>query len=374
MTSVVFEVATIADAIRKAERVAPRTGQAFDKAAGIVFDIAPATAAPVVVRATNLDVYSMEWVDVLEADGEATSWRMPSGLLAAVVGSLPIGSGKTVKFQEVSSGHHSQVVVTSGRMTAKFNLMRVDYYPEWGAFDPDRLAMSADIGGRIQQVEWAAGKGEPPINGLHMDGERILATDRYRLAMADLPIPGLEEPITVPAGVLGSVLKQVGDIRIGVDGEQLLIMPDEHSQFRVIMYGVKYPGMGKVINKEFSHSIEINRNSLTDVMKRASNFSGAERDPMLTCYLGKEEFAVMLTNDEVGLLGDVVEIPGQAEHDRFKVCFTPKNIIDPIEKAPSDKITLHYNYGEPKAPFKIDGGSGYIAFAMPRSEGKPQQS
>src|SRR6478735_9046351 len=117
MTKVVFETATIADAIRKADRVAPGKDKAFDKAAGIVIEVDPQAEPPVIIRATNLDVYSMEWMDVLSVEGDVARWRLPSSLLAQVMSKLPIGSGTTVTLEEITDGRGHSVIqlTTSGR-------------------------------------------------------------------------------------------------------------------------------------------------------------------------------------------------------------------------------------------------------------------
>jgi hypothetical protein len=53
-------------------------------------------------------------------------------------------------------------------------------------------------------------------------------------------------------------------------------------------------------------------------------------------------------------------------HDRVEYHFTPKNIMEAIENAPSEEITVFYNKENVKAPFRVNGGSGYEAWVMPR--------
>ena len=237
MTKVEFETATITDAIKKAARIAPSKGSAFDKAAGIVLTIDPEQGL-VVVRATNLDVYSMEWVDTVSIEGEPTEWRVPSTLFNTFLTSLPIGTGKNVVFEEKEAGRARLLHATSGRTKAKFNLMATEYFPAWDVFTPDGLVEVDDLGGRIGQAEWAAEKtGEPPLSGVHFNGSEVIACDRYRLAVAPLVIPDLVEPITVPAGILSQVLKQTGEVSLGVRNGKLLLMPDKTTQIMTVVYG-----------------------------------------------------------------------------------------------------------------------------------------
>lgn len=372
MTKVVFETATLADAIKKADRVSPSKGQAFDKAAGIVMEV-QGSPMPVVIRATNLEVFSMEWVDTVEIEGEPVSWRIPARLFAQVMASLPIGTGKTVTLEEKIQGFSSQLHLTAGRTKARFNLMDVGYYPNWSAFDPDQLFPVNDLGGRLALVEWATSKADIPINGVHLDGERAIATDKYRLATTELKIGDLAEPVTIPAGILAQILRQTGEVSMGVDGHTLMIMPDEHTQIRTVIYGDKYPGTSRIMKRDHPDRVTVHKDRILEILQRASNFAGADRIPSLKMFLGKGEIAVMMQNEEVGLLGDVLEVPGYCDHDRFEIKFTPKNLIESISNAPNDQLDIHYDVTNAKSLVYIDGGSGYEVWIMPRGDVQPSE-
>jgi DNA polymerase III sliding clamp (beta) subunit (PCNA family) len=361
-----FETATIAEAIKAAERVAPSKGAAFDKAAGIVIDV-DSSSPTVVVRSTNTDVYHMAWVDYLTLEGEGrVTWRLPSRVFAGVMASLPIGSGKSVVFEQIGNILH----VTQGRTKPRFTLINPDHYPTWSAFDPDGLVAAPDLGGRIGMVEWAAAKIDPPFSGVHFDGDRVVATDRYRLATVPMSIPDLVEPVTVPAGILGSVLKQTGEVMIGITKDQLLIMPDEYTQIRAVIYGQAYPNVKRVMDTNRGHpqTIGFARGELLTLIDRALNFQGSNRAPTLRLFLGQEEIAVMMADAEIGMIGDVLEVPGQANHDRVEIKFTPKNLQDVLQNAPNEKVEMGYDPAKPGAMVYVNGGSGYEAWAMPRME------
>jgi DNA polymerase III sliding clamp (beta) subunit (PCNA family) len=371
ISSITFETASLADVIKKADKIAPSKGAAFDKAAGIVIEFDPNQSIPLaLVRSTNLDIFSMEWVNVAEWSGEPAVWRLPSFLLAQVIGSLPIGSGKTVTLTSEESGHSFHVNLKSGRTKAKFFPLDASYYPQWGAFNPDNMFPVNDLGGRIDQVEWAAGKNDPRLAGVYLDGKHAVATDTYRLACVPLNIPDLTAPIVVPAGLLGQTLRQTGEIQIGMAGDNMLhIMPDDHTQMKTVVYDVQYPNVQSVINREFSSQLKVERDRLIDVMNRTNTFAVGDRTAAFRVFVGKEEVAIFMQNEEIGQIGDVVEIPGQAEHERFEIRFTPKNLMEALSKSPNNEITIHYDQGNPKSIFKIDGGSGYQAWVMPRLGG-----
>ena len=367
MTKVVFETATLADAIKKAARIAPTRGAAFDKAAGIVLDVSQ-HPLPCVVRATDLDVFSMEWIEPVEMEGDPVAWRLPSISFSTVMASLPIGTGKLVTLEEKENGHSSQVHLTSGRTKARFNTLDIGYYPEWSAYDPDELYKANDLGGRFAMVSWAAGKSDVPLNGVHLTGEIAVATDKYKLCCAPMPIPELTDPITVPATVIASMLKATGEVAIGAKGNFLHIMPDEYTQLKAIIYAEKYPGVTRIMQREYPEKLTVNKEALLEILNRAANFAGADRTPTLRCFIGKQEFAVWMPNEEVGMLGDILDIPGYADHDRWEVKFTPKYLIEAISNVPSSEFDMHYDPSNPKRVVYIDGGSGYECWVMPRGD------
>lgn len=366
-TKITFETATIADAIKKADRVAPSKGEAFDKAAGIVMEIDPTNELPVVIRATNLNIFSTQWVAAVEIEGDPATWRLPSRLMAHVTTNLPIGTGRTVTLESKDNGI---VNLSSNRTRVRFNLMTSDTYPSWKVLDPDRFSQIENLGGQISRVEWAADKSSEPLCGVHIDGACLTATDRYRLARVPMAIAAsdLAEPITIPAGILGSLLRQTGEVAVGTDGSHLFLMPDDYSQLMTVIYSSPYPSLNKIIDRSFSDSVSVCRVELLEMMNRASGFAESDRFPTLRIYLGKHEIAFMVENGEVGLFGDVIELPGQCDHSRIEVKFTPKNIIEAISNAPGRDVILHYNSASPTGIMMIQGEQDYNCWVVPKKD------
>lgn len=360
---VIFENATIADSIAKANKVAPTRGEAFDKASGIVM-IFNEEDQSVSIRATNLIVYYLEVVDAIEVKGSAT-WRFHAGTLSAVAGKLPIGSGKTVSF-EFKDGH---VVMKSGRITAKFRLNNPEHFPTWEPYDVDLLEMVPDLGSRIQQVEWAAvTDNEADLAGIRLDGESVMATDRFRLAMAPCEAEPIVDPITIPAGILKPLISSLRDIAIGVEGGTFLMMPDASTQIKTATLGKDFPNIKPIIDRVPPASVKFNKSSFLDMVDRATVFAQNDRSSRMSMIVGRGEVAVMCSDVDTGLLGDVIDIPGQADHSRATLLFTPKNLTQAIAASPSEEVIFQYDPDMPAKPVRIDGGSGYVAVVMPRKE------
>lgn len=366
-SSITFETAAFADAIKKAVKVAPTRGSAFDKANGILLEFDPTGAMELcVIRATNIDLFSMEWITVADMSGEPARWRLPAALMGMVVTSLPIGTDKTVTLYSEVTDHGYVIKMVSDNTKVKFQPLDPDLYPTWGAFDPDHMYPATDLGGRIDMVEWAASKSNPELAGVYLNGSIVAATDSYRLAVAPLSIPDLDSPICVPAGLIGSMLRATGDVQIGVSGNFLNIMPDQYSQMRSIVMVSKYPPIQRIMDTPLSHSFTINSEHLLEVMSRINSFSLGDRVAPFRIFLGDECLIIGMVNESVGTIQDKIELPGQVLHERMELKFTPKNIMEALQKSPNKEIEVSYNPGSEKTVVRINGGSGYQCWAAPR--------
>lgn len=369
MGTIVFENATIQDSIAKAARVAPTKGEAFDKASGIVleFDAEEGTAT---LRATNLDLFYLEVVDCVSSEGSG-AWRFHAPTLAGVMSKLPIGSGRTVSFTQEGG----QIVMKSKSTTAKFRVQNTEYYPPWDAFDPEKLEIVPDLGARIAQVEWAALDDTGVVyGGVHLSGTHVMATDRYRIAVVECEAAPIYRPITIPSGILKPVIANMRDVAVGIDDGMFLLMPDVSTQIMTRIFEKDYPDLTKnIASRTWANSVKVRKDSLLEVIDRAAIFAGSSRDQKLTMIIGKGEIAVMCADADLGLLGDVVDVEGQADHKRHKVNFTPRNLTDSLNAAPSKEVELFYDIDNPKMPMKIDGGSGFIAIIAPRKEVEPSE-
>ena len=365
MTKVTFENATIRDVISKASKVAPTRGSAFDKAAGIMMEVKP-NENLVLVRSTNLEIFYMEIADYVEIEGQATQWRIPSSIIDGICSKLPITSGKHVTFDD-SLG--SSLTLASGRMRAKVRLIDPQYFPTWEAFPTEGMELVSNFGATLQMVQWAAQKaGDPPLTGVHLDGEMVIATNRFRIALAPCKAPPLYKPVTVPAGIFTPLMKSLGDVHLGVTDNQLLIQPDESVQIRSVIYANEYPPVAKVLKRNESCNVTFRKSSLLEIIDRALVMAQRDRLPVLKLIIGQEEIAAMAEDKEIGLLGDVIETPGFAPHARMTICFLPDDLISAINNAPNDQVSMYYHLGEPMKPVRIDGGSGYESLVMPRKE------
>jgi DNA polymerase III sliding clamp (beta) subunit (PCNA family) len=257
-------------------------------------------------------------------------------------------------------------------MRATINVNGNPNYPNWSPLSSVNFMTAPTFGESASRVMWAAEKGGlPQLSGFHLDGEFVICTDRYRVARYPMPLPDLKEPITIPAGRLGPLLRGTGDILVGVHEDLFVMMPDDYTEIRTVTYGGSYVPVEKIFALQYPCEMSFSKQDLIERVQRATHFAGSDRAPVLHLYLGRSQLAIMMQNPEVGQYGDVIDVPGQAEHDRITLRFTPAMILDALNNSPTDSTTLFYNPDATNRPVKINGGGGYECWLAPRAEITP---
>jgi DNA polymerase III sliding clamp (beta) subunit (PCNA family) len=203
-----------------------------------------------------------------------------------------------------------------------------------------------------------------------MDGERIIATDRYSLVTVPCAAESIYKPITVPAGIVAPLLKDESDTFIGINDDMLLMMPDESTQIKCVIYAADFPNVEKAMRRDHSRQVMFYKNQFNDMIQRMLNLVKSDRAPLLIMEIGNEELVVRTADPEMGAMEDAIEVPGQCIHDLHKVFVAPDRINKAIISSPNEQVTLHYEPSDAKAFLRIDGGSGYEAWVATRTGAK----
>lgn len=371
-TRVVFEATTLADVVKRAGQVAPsKAGNSFDRAAGVMFDITPDDSEVMaVIRSTNLDMYFMEVVDVVEATGDAVRWRIPSRPLDAILANQVAGGGNKQVVFDNSQEKDRRLAITCGRMRAGLNLIdNSNGYPDFDVSGNLVYATATAVGQAIERVAWAADKnGSDILAGVHFDGDYVIAANRQRMARMPLEV-ALDHPVTLPAGILPQLLRQRGDVNFAIDGNMVVIEPDDYTRITINTFGTDYPSVRQIMREEYPEEVTVRKDLVIAAVNSAMAVTGADRDPRLTLFFGVEQIAVYLRNDEEGYVGDIIDVSGQITHPRMEKGFGPSGLLDALSHAPSDKVTIKYDTAEAeKGSILVDGGSGYMVWLAPRGK------
>jgi DNA polymerase III sliding clamp (beta) subunit (PCNA family) len=366
VTKVVFEVAALASALANAAKVAPTRGESFEKAAGIVLDI---TAEECIVMATDTLVRYSTWLtpDSFEGDAQQVSWRLPSRIFADVVGKLRSVRNKTLTLEQPTG--QGQIILSHGATKATFMLMDDEKYPRWNPFTPDEMTEVTGLAKAVSMVLPCVAKtGEAPLIGVYLDGQQVIATDRYKFAMSPCQVP-LKEPIVIPPAAITSVLKNNDIIQMRVEGSQVYIMPDEYTQISLTAYGVDYPAISTILRRDWPVMSEIPKQGLLDTIDLVSTMTGSDRMPVLICIFGKQQVAIMVANEEVGRIGHVLDTPEAFEMPtRVEKRFNPDHLMPALSGVIGEKLTIGFDPENKILPIYFRGGEGVEFWVSPRQK------
>lgn len=373
MAKVVFETATLIEAVRRAGSLAPTKGAAFDKAAGITLEVLPGEKE-VLFRATDDITFMTHWVKPTSIEVSTdTVWRLPSGPFSGVASKLR-PSGQTLLEQDGNG-----LNLTSGRTKVRLQLMDPKTYPRWDVFDEDELVPIESIGTAIRSVQWAANDSvDGAIDGVHFDGEYAVATNRYRVCRYPMKIGGLPEGgITIAPQSAKSIAEMKGEVRFGTDGHQAFFMPDDDTQIRATMYGDQFPEPKMVYSVEYTDKIHLQAPDFIRMIDLTDQIMAGDRStPSLRFYIGKQQIAVIAANDEVGQVRDILDVPGQATHDhRVEIKVSPVELSKALNNGEGNNVTFNYNsgieyvgtgkQGRIKRVLRVDKDGGYQAWVLP---------
>lgn len=360
------ETATLADAVNRAARIAPMKGPEFFRAAGILFELRPGdfSGHELVLKATDLEVAYRQAVPVLEIDGEETVWRLPSALLSGILSTLPLGSGHTV---ELTTEPDNAVRIKAGRAKAKLRLLEADEFPVMPyAVDGDPLVVDG-FAQLLAQVAWACASDKPPIAGVHIDGERLVALDGQKIAIVPCKIP-VDAPITVPLAALSGLIKNTTQVGLIARDTRLYLLPDDETQASTVIYDAPYPNFERVLREDFEHTCEFVSGELEEAVSRMMVLVKTEKYPLVKLTIGWNTIGIQMDVPEIGLMEDEIDLSSSSmppNSERFDIWFTPQNLIGAMNAA--RKPDVKFSYG-PKATqsVSISDTSGYRCDVMPR--------
>lgn len=350
---VVCEVATLADAVTRAARVAPNKGYAFDKAAGILFTLEE--SGEFFITATDLTVSYRQRIATSSNSGESFEWRLPSGLIADVMTTLPMDTpGLTVTL----TGEDDDVLIEAGTTKARLHRI-ISEFPRVGWFDPDGMVLVEDFATRVHQVAWATKKdAHNALTGVHIDGQSLIGCDGHNLAVVPCAIP-FEEPITVPLRPLLASLKDTGPVHLRATETRLELMPDADTQMSSQVITDPYPNVRAIMRDEFSGEFTVERDELIEALSRILVLAKTERyhkaqfrvRPDLLRFRVKEENGVM--TDECAINGG----------NDFTFFINPTNVSNSLRASRATKVRIQYGPSD-RIPIRISDNDALDCYLM----------
>lgn len=310
------------------------------------------------------------------ADGVAV---LPARLVADIVRALEPGA---VTFE---SGE-DDVRITSGRSQFAVRILPADEFPRL-PFPPDSptgpadavTLVAAELAEALRQVVRAASNDDslPVISGVLLTGEsaggadrpglRLVATDRYRLAVRDLPGTSMlreDQRVLIPSRALGELQRLLSnaDSVIVRLGERDASFEVGHVRLTTRLIEGEFPPYQKLIPDSYPNRLTVNREALLDAVRRVRLLVKDAITPVRVSLKPDGVECTVITQE----LGQATEdLEAKYEGTELVMGFNPSFLIDGLEAVAGDEIALETI--DPMKPATVRGteGGDYLYLLMP---------
>jgi DNA polymerase III subunit beta len=278
----------------------------------------------------------------VEVAGEAPGVTVLPGRLASeIVRSLPGGSVEV-------SVDAEQARIAAGRSEFSLRVLPADEFPRPTTVSGEPVTLEADaLASALAQVVPAASRDDarPILTGVLLaaepEGLRLVATDSYRLAIRDLPgttVLAEGQQVLVPSRALqelGRLLPGAGSLTVRL-GERDATFEVGDSRLSTVLIEGEFPNYRGLIPQNQPNRLTVGREALLEAIRRVK-------------LLAREATPVRLgmTTDGLELVA-VTQDVGQAhesldakyEGTELTVAFNPEYLLQGIEVAPGDEVTV----------------------------------
>lgn len=360
---------TLVEALSTAGRAVATRGGALPVLSGVRLEIA---ANQLRLAGSDLDLTIQVELEVNGLDDGVAV--LPARLIAEIVRALEPGA---VTFE---SGD-DEVRVTSGRSQFAVRILPADEFPRL-PFPPendtaaggDAVTLEAgQLAEALRQVVRAASSDDslPVISGVLMTSEgsdlRLVATDRYRLAVRDLPgttVLRENQQVLVP----GRALSELQRLLNGAESV-VLRLGERDASFEVgsvrlttrLIEG-EFPPYQKLIPDSYPNRLFVNREALLDAVRRVKLLVKDAITPVRVSFRADGVECTVITQE----LGQATEdLDAKYEGTELVMGFNPSFLIDGLEAVGGDEIVLETLDPMKPATVRSTEGGDYLYLLMP---------
>ncbi len=363
------------DALTVAVRAAAGASSSRAALTGVHLDLA---GGALVVTGSDLDLTLSVTAEVAgEEDGAAVT---PARLLTDVVRAVPPGS---VEFSVTDDGEAS---IVAGSSEFSIRLIPEEDYPQLAfkdestadtaasvAFSPAVTFDGPEFRGALSQVVRSASSDDsrPILTGVLMAAEdegqlRLVSTDSYRLSVRDLEgssILGEHQRVLVPSRALRELERLIAE-----SGDVTLKLAEHYAQFVVGAVQLTtrlipgdFPNYQGLIPSDHPNCLTANREQLLEVVRRVRLL--AQDSTPVRLVMTSENLEVIAITHDVGKANESMN--AQYEGEDLTVAFNPGYLVDGIEAATGDEITLHTADAVKPALLRSVADESFLYLLMP---------
>jgi DNA polymerase-3 subunit beta len=320
----------------------------------------------VILQSTDLEISIKHTVGAGVEEGGSVV--MPGRLLAEVIRSLPDAA---VNIQTSSFDH---VKVECGTSSFTLRSLSPDDFPKFPEVSPGRKVVipAATLSSLVRKVSRAVSRDEarPILTGILMviDGStvRMVATDSYRLAIAEAELPEpVEERIEVV--VPGKALEEIPKLAAGAESVSMGIADNQIVfEFGSSLYVTRriegaFPNYRQLVPQDGETKVTVDRAELEGAAKRVSLL--AQHNAPLRVKVSESTLTLSAQTQDVGEASEDLMVGTQGEP--IEIAFNHAFLVDGL--ASSDEEKLVFVASSPLKPgvFRSTEGEGFTYLIMP---------
>lgn len=308
-----------------------------------------------ILSCVRLSVVNADWLRLTTTDLDLTirttvpasltaegMVAVPARLFAAVLDKAPDGPISLC----LAAG---KLDIAAADTLASLHTMDVDEWPRTAEPPSNMTALTEEQVQGIARVLPSASvdPNRPTLTTIHIDGDRIEATDSYCAMIARLPGTALPEAIVPAAAVAAMVRSSTGPLTIGIDERTVSFASADTSWTMGTVEG-QYPDLSHMIRDTSPHTLTFPADRLSEAVDRVQAIGGI--NPVEIQREG-DKATVSIDHPELGRIDDVV--PCSGDFDGL-ARFNPSLLLQAIVAAGTDEFTLELVDGMKPAVIRSD--------------------
>lgn len=355
----------LAEALSAAGRAATNRGGALPVLSGVRLAL---NGSRLEVTGTDVQLWISVTVDVDGSDDGVTV--VPARIAQDVVRSLQPGAVTCT----LGDGDFE---IASGRFRSEIRTLPAEEFPTLPQVAESSVTLDAAVlADALHQVVPAASGDDarPILTGVLFaaegDGLRLVATDSYRLAVRDVAASGVlgaEQQVLVPSRALREIERLLGP-----SASLTLRLSERDASFEVVSEGVTtrletrliegdFPNYRQLIPSEYPNELTVSREVLAEAVRRVKLM--AREGTPVRLSMSAEGLELVAVTQDVGQASEAVDATFAGED--LTVAFNPEYLLDGIEIATGDEVTLSTLDALKPAVLRSTDSSSFLYLLMP---------
>jgi len=298
-----------------------------------------------------------------ESDGVAV---IPARLANDIVRAVQPGAVSFAAAEDALS-------IQAGRSEFSLRLISGDDFPQSAVLETEPVLLpSEQLANALAQVVLAASTNDsrPILTGVLMaaesDGLRLVATDSYRLAMRDISDTNIldeGQKVLIPSRALGELKRVLGQaeqvaLRLG-EREASFAVGNVTLTTRLIEGD--FPNVQGLIPDHHPNTLTLNREELLDALRRVKLL--ARESTPVRLEMATDNTELVAATQDVGQARETVE--SAYDGNELTVAFNPQYLLEGLEVAPSDEVTISTIDELKPALLRAVGSEEFLYLLMP---------